>query len=206
MITAQAPSLEFNATLWRGLTACSAVLVALLIAILRFGPDAQSPLSSSLVALERQAHRLFAPAANNEVSALSQKPRAKIVILGEEALLSGSYDPADEATGRLAGRTDFDGASIRFANGDTLKTRPDRLAQSQEARSDGQTWASAFQIPAGVQLEIREIVKSQAPGLCAGSEIETLAIVQTQKELLLLPVSAPSTKPPCPLLRLKKAE
>lgn len=130
-------------------------------------------------------------------------PAAVAVTSGADILLTGDYAPADDRTRDLSGVVSFTGAELKFVTGGALKTRPDRLASSEEAYMEGATWAAAFGTPSGVQVEVRQVASGVAPGLCAGAAIGRIALVQTAETVAILPLRA-ETGTPCPLLRLEK--
>jgi len=134
------------------------------------------------------------------------------VAIGETdaAPLSGAYAPADARAAALAGTVTFAGAEVRLETGGVLRTRPHRLVPSQESLSRTQTWAEAFDLPADVQVEVREVVSGQAPALCEGADPAWLALIQSQDAVALLPLNAGAApgkardEPACPLLRLER--
>lgn len=130
-------------------------------------------------------------------------PTAVAVTSGADVLLIGDYTPADDRTRDLSGVVSFVGAELKFETGGALKTRPDRLAPSEEAYMEGTTWAAAFGTPSGVQVEVRRVVDGVSPGLCAGAALGRIALVQTAETVTILPLRA-GTGTPCPLLRLEK--
>ena len=128
-----------------------------------------------------------------------------------DVVLAGDHEPQDERTRELAGRTVFLGAEIRFETGGALKTRPHRIDLAQTAATRGVTYAQALDVPAGVQVEVREVVSGAAPGLCGGASIGWLALVQADDTVRILPMrggtppgEAMDPAAPCPILSLKK--
>lgn len=123
--------------------------------------------------------------------------------------LSGDYLPVDERTRALAGVVTFKGAEIRLETGGVLKTRPYRLVSSQDAAARDTTWSAALAVPAGVQVEVREVTDGAAPALCGGAAVGWLALVQADDATTLLPLKA-GARPGegeasslCPLLRVR---
>lgn len=126
---------------------------------------------------------------------------------GADTVLAGDYAPADDRTRTQSGTVSFVGADIRLEVGGALNTRPDRLASSEAVAVQGVTWAEAFEIPAGIQVEIRQ-ASGVAPSLCSGGRIGRLALVQTTRTVMILPIRSParSGEPEtlCPVLHLEK--
>lgn len=74
-----------------------------------------------------------------------------------DLLLTGEFGPADEATRAAIGAVAFVGADLRFDTGETLHTRPLRIASAREAFVAGQTFAERWDAPADAQIELRRI-------------------------------------------------
>jgi hypothetical protein len=130
-------------------------------------------------------------------------PAAVATTAGTDVLLVGDYGPMDNRTRDLSGVVTFEGAALKIETGGVLKTRPDRIATGAEAYMEGATWAAAFDAPAGVQVEVRQVTGGVAPGLCAGATLGRLALVQTAETVAILPLRA-GDGTPCPVLRLEK--
>ncbi|MDP3803910.1 hypothetical protein [Brevundimonas sp.] len=75
-----------------------------------------------------------------------------------DALLAGEFAPGDEATRAAVGAVAFIGADLKFDAGETLRTRPLRIAAGREAFAAGQTFADRLDAPADAQIELRQIV------------------------------------------------
>lgn len=75
-----------------------------------------------------------------------------------DVVLTGEFGPADEATRIATGAVVFIGADLRFETGDTLHTRPLRIASGREAFVAGQTFAARWNTSAEAQIELRRIV------------------------------------------------
>ena len=102
---------------------------------------------------------------------------------GSTALLRGEYAPADEAARAAAGVLTFMGAEMRFETGDTLRTRPLRIASGRDSYAPGQTFAARWNAPADAQIELRSIVapgpREAAPAakLCGGDRPGAVALL-----------------------------
>ena len=102
---------------------------------------------------------------------------------GSGAILQGEYGPADEAARAAAGTLTFVGADMRFETGDSLRTRPLRIAPAREAFAPGQTFAARWNAPADAQVELRGVVapgprQAVAPSkLCGGDPPGVVALL-----------------------------
>lgn len=125
---------------------------------------------------------------------------------GSSAILRGEYAPADDATRAAAGALAFVGAEMRFETGDSLRTRPLRIASGRDSFAPGQTFAARWNAPADAQIELRTIV---APGprqpvgpskLCGGDPAGVAALLHrgTRVDVMLFRpgfVIGPDTPP-----------
>ncbi|MCS6626475.1 hypothetical protein N0B44_26485 [Roseibacterium beibuensis] len=104
-----------------------------------------------------------------------------------------------------AGSLTLVGAELRLGNGETLRTRPLRIAWGRETFAAGQTFAAQLDAPADAQIELREIVVP-APGqaipassLCSGDPARAAALLQrrgrTQLMLFRTATVGPETLP-----------
>ncbi len=125
---------------------------------------------------------------------------------GSNISLRGEYGPADDATRQSAGALTLVGPDLRFETGDTLRTRPLRIASGREAFAPGQTFAARLNAPADAQIELRAIVPPgprQAVGpskLCGGDPAGVVALLHRGSKvdvLLFRPgfVIGPDTPP-----------
>ena len=110
---------------------------------------------------------------------------------GSNAILKGEYGPADEPTRAAAGSLTFLGAEIRLENGDTLRTRPLRIAAARESYSADQTFAARLNAPADAQIELREVVAptrgQPAPVvLCGGEPAGVVALLHRRDRVDLM--------------------
>ncbi len=108
----------------------------------------------------------------------------------QDRLLAGEFTPIDEATRQAVGGVAFVGARIQFENGETLHTRPLRIATGGEAYgTDGQTYADRFDAPRDAQVEIRQVVSPggkrtvPASSLCGGQTPGQVALVHRQNRV-----------------------
>ena len=102
---------------------------------------------------------------------------------GSDAILSGEYGPADAATREAAGSLTFAAAELRFETGESLRTRPLRIAFGRDAWAPGQTFAARLDAPVDAQIELREVVPlargqaAAAISLCGGEPAGAAALV-----------------------------
>ncbi|NJC40527.1 hypothetical protein GGQ87_000785 [Brevundimonas alba] len=102
---------------------------------------------------------------------------------GSTAILSGEYGPADADTREAAGSLTMVRAELRFETGDTLRTRPLRIAFGRESFAPGQTFAARLNAPADAQVELRAVVppaRGQAAPplkLCGGEPAGVVALL-----------------------------
>lgn len=84
------------------------------------------------------------------------------------------------------------GAELRFENGETLRTRPLRIAWGRDFFTAGQTFSKRLDVPADAQIELREVV---APGrgqavppisLCGGEPARAAAVLQRPDRIELM--------------------
>ena len=100
-----------------------------------------------------------------------------------DLILTGPFEPADEATRAAVGSVAFVGGDLRFDTGDTFHTRPLRIASGRDAFIAGQTFAERWDAPADAQIELRRIapearnrpVSASAP--CGGAIPGVIALL-----------------------------
>ncbi|HYD28680.1 hypothetical protein [Brevundimonas sp.] len=93
-------------------------------------------------------------------TAIRGEDRPLAAVAGSAAILRGEYGPADESTREAAGSLTVIGAELRFENGDSLRTRPLRIAFGRESFAPRQTFAARLDAPADAQIELRAVVPS----------------------------------------------
>lgn len=189
-------------------------LTCLIVALLAVpGPRLVESLSRAGVGLARTGQAWVGDAVH-QVRVRIERPDNALAVAGAapgETLLSGAYDPTDDRTREVAGRATFIGAELRFESGGALKTRPHRIVTAQDALAPGLTFGQAMQVPAGVQVEVRQVTSGAAPGPCGGAAIGWLGIVQADETVRILPLrgatppgAAMDPAAPCPLLSLER--
>jgi len=94
--------------------------------------------------------------------------------------------------GAAVGSLTLVGAELRFENGETLRTRPLRIARGRDFFTAGQTFSRRLDVPADAQIELREVV---APGrgqvvppisLCGGEPARAAAVLQRPDRIELM--------------------
>lgn len=111
----------------------------------------------------------------------------------DSAVLAGEFAPADEATRQAVGGVTFVRARIQFEAGETLQTRPLRIAAGREVfLHGGQTFAGRLSAPDDAQIELRQVIA--APGqravpvsaLCGGARPGAVALLHRRDRVDLL--------------------
>jgi hypothetical protein len=116
--------------------------------------------------------------------------------------LAGEFRPVDEATRTTAGGAAFLAARIRFESGETLHTRPLRIAAAGEAFAPGRTFAGQWNAPTDAQIELRTITPPPgaaavpASPLCAGARPAAVALLHRRDRLDLMLFAAGADGPP----------
>lgn len=89
-----------------------------------------------------------------------------------DAVLAGTFTPADEATRETVGEALFTGAVIRLERGETLRTRPLRIATGGEAFNTlRETFAARLDARADAQIELRAVIPPERREAIAGSAL-----------------------------------
>jgi hypothetical protein len=113
----------------------------------------------------------------------------------------GLWTASDDRTRALADQLTIKGAALRFSGQAPLATAPHRLLEAREPLAGGDTYARALRVPTNVQVEVRDLVHPQAaPALCDGRSVQRIALVQTARELILLPLATDGSIPCARLL------
>lgn len=113
----------------------------------------------------------------------------------------GVWTASEERTRALADDLTIKGADLRLAHQAPLATTPYRLLEAREPLPGGDTYARALRVPANVQVEVRDLTQPQAGAtLCNGRPVARLAMVQTARELILLPLTTDGAAPCARLL------
>lgn len=117
---------------------------------------------------------------------------------GPDARSGGQYGPA-EAGGSLT----FVGAELRFESGESLRTRPLRIAFGRDAWTAGETFAARLNAPADAQIELREVVvprgQAAAPiSLCGGAPAGAAALLHRGSRVDLMLFRTPTVGPDTP--------
>lgn len=125
-------------------------------------------------------------------------PDDAIAAAPADAVLAGSFDPADEVTRAALGDATFAGAVVRFDTGESFRTSPFRIAAGREHFVSGQTFAQRLEAPADAQIELRRIVP-MAPGapvkaspLCGGDTPGLIALLHRRDRVDLMLFRAPA--------------
>lgn len=112
--------------------------------------------------------------------------------------------PAGQATPAAVGTMTLVRAELRFGNGETLHTRPLRIAWGRDAFAPGQTFAARLHVAADAQIELREIV-APARGqpvppssLCGGEPVRAAAVLQRRDRVQLMLFRARTIGPAAP--------
>lgn len=140
------------------------------------------------VVVEPALHRLMAaPPTRGEARHEATRPLPPPPI--NDIVLDGTY-----ATSGLT--LEAEGATLTFGTA-RIVTAPHRLALAAEPAAQGVSFATALDVSANVQIEIRRIETGTAP-LCAGGEAGWLAMAVRSDGVSLLPLRAGD--PPGPAL------
>lgn len=111
----------------------------------------------------------------------------------DDAILAGVFGPADDATRDTVGDVTFTGAVIRLERGETLHTRPLRIAAGSEAFNTlRETFAARLDAREDAQIELRAVVP-QARGqavaaspLCDGAAPGVVALLHRKDRVELM--------------------
>jgi hypothetical protein len=122
-------------------------------------------------------------------------------------------DPRAATTGAPAGATPVAvhpgsltqvRAELRFGNGDTLHTRPLRIAWGRDIYAADQTFAARLNAPADAQIELREVVASgprrplSPTALCGGEPAAVAALLHRGDRIDLMLFRSPAIGPRTP--------
>lgn len=88
-----------------------------------------------------------------------------------DAVLVGEFVPADDATRRATGAAVFAGARLRFESGETLRTRPIRIAAGRDAWAADRTFAGQLEAMPDAQIELRRVISLHEPQPVAASAL-----------------------------------
>lgn len=118
---------------------------------------------------------------------------------GPDAGADGGRPAPVEAGGSLT----FAGAELRFETGESLRTRPLRIAFGRDAWTGGQTFAARLNAPADAQIELREVVgpaRGQAAriSLCGGQPAGAAALLHRGARVDLMLFRTPTIGPDTP--------
>ena len=117
---------------------------------------------------------------------------APLAAASEDAVLAGAFGPADEATRGSVGGVAFAAAEIRFDSGETLYTRPLRIAAAREPFVVGQTFARRWAAPPDAQVELRTVTQPDAERaaspspLCGGEAPGAVALLYRRDRVDLM--------------------
>lgn len=109
--------------------------------------------------------------------------KAPLAAASEDSVLVGEFGPADETTRGSVGGVTFTAAEIRFESGETLYTRPLRIAAARESFVVGQTFAGRWAAPPDAQIELRTVAprdgeRGASPSpLCGGEAPGAVALL-----------------------------
>lgn len=131
--------------------------------------------------VEPALHRLMAvrpPRAEAQHEAMRPLPPPPV----NDIVLNGDYAAPDGLTLRV------EGAALTFG-GARIATAPHRLARAADMAAQGVSYATALDVPANIQIEVRRVEDGSAP-LCAGSDTGWLAMAVGEDGVRLLPLRA----------------
>ncbi|MDY6925226.1 MAG: hypothetical protein SWI22_14855 [Pseudomonadota bacterium] len=100
-----------------------------------------------------------------------------------EAAVNDDLRSARAVAPPAAGSLTLVGAELRFGTGETIRTRPLRIARGRDSFAPGQTFSARLNAPADAQIELREVVapargKPVAPlSLCGGEPAGVAALL-----------------------------
>jgi hypothetical protein len=90
----------------------------------------------------------------------------------DSVVLAGDFAPADDVTRETVGGVSFVRARIQFEAGETLHTRPLRIAAAHEVFvHGGPTFADRLSAPPDAQIELRRVIASPGQRAVAGSPL-----------------------------------
>ncbi|KQW81841.1 hypothetical protein [Brevundimonas sp. Root1279] len=144
-----------------------------------------------LLAIE-QRHTVAAWAALREgvgqlrARALDEPPPLPAAPAPNHIVLTGEYAPADEAARTATGALTFTGAQLRFESGESLRTRPLRIALAGEPWAAGHSYAGHLLLPQDSQVELREVTASTADRLCDGAPVNAAALLHLGPTVTLM--------------------
>ncbi|WP_420472322.1 hypothetical protein [Brevundimonas sp. FT23042] len=108
-------------------------------------------------------------------------------------VLAGTFTPADEATRHTVGSATFAGALIRLERGETIRTRPLRIASGAEVFNTGrETFAARLNAGADAQIELRAVIPHDreavvpATLLCGGARPGVVAVLHRRDHVELM--------------------
>jgi hypothetical protein len=111
----------------------------------------------------------------------------------EDTILAGAFGPADDATRDTVGDATFTGAAIRLERGETLHTRPLRIAAGSEAFNTlRETFAARLDAREDAQIELRAVVPQArgqavaASALCGGAAPGVVALLHRRDRVELM--------------------
>lgn len=117
----------------------------------------------------------------------------------EDRLLQGSFAPVDAPTLSRISTVAFEGADVVVDGEWRLRTRPLRIATGSDPLDRRQTFAASFNAAPDAQIELREVVATDAtPELCGAEPPAVLALLhrgQSVDVLLLRATPGPETDP-----------
>lgn len=115
-----------------------------------------------------------------------------------DAVLSGEFGPADEASRAALGGATFVGALVRFDTGESFRTSPLRIAAGREHFVFGQTFSDRLDAPTDAQIELRRIVPAtrgaavRPSALCGGDTPGVMALLHRRDRVDLMLFKAPA--------------
>jgi hypothetical protein len=125
-------------------------------------------------------------------------PDSPLAAARTDAVLSGEFGPADEATRAALGGATFAGAVVRFDTGESFRTSPLRIAAGREHFVFGQTFADRLGAPPDAQIELRRIIPMtdgasvKASPLCGGETPALIALLHRRDRVDLMLFRAPA--------------
>lgn len=116
-----------------------------------------------------------------------------LVATPNAVVLTGEFGPADDVTRETVGSATFAGATIRLERGETLRTRPLRIATGGEAfNSLRETFATRLNAREDAQIELRAVVPNDrqsavpASPLCKGVAPGVVAVLHRRDHVELM--------------------
>ena len=126
-------------------------------------------------------------------TAAAGPPDSRPTATPNAVVLAGEFGPADDVTRETVGSATFAGATIRLERGETLRTRPLRIATGDQAYNTlGETFATRLNARRDAQIELRAVVPNDrqaavpASPLCKGAAPGVVAVLHRRDQVELM--------------------